>query len=67
MRVLLFVGAILAFVIGLLWLLVARSAIHEIQSFMLLLIAAVCMSGAGIVEAVNTLKKEVLSQQSARP
>ena len=66
MRILLFLGAVLAFLFALLLLLVAKSAIHEIQAFILFLISAVCLSGAGIVEAVNTLRREVVAQQVPR-
>jgi hypothetical protein len=45
-------------VLGLLLILVAKSAAHEIQAFILFAVAVVCMSGAGTIDAVNTLRKE---------
>lgn len=59
MRVLLFILAILAFLAGGAILGGAKSAIHEIEAFILFLISAVFISGAGIVEAVNRLRKEL--------
>ncbi len=59
MRILLFVLAIFAFVVGLGFLGVAGSAIHEIESFILFLISAVLMSGASVVEAINRLQRDV--------
>jgi hypothetical protein len=66
MRILLFIGTTLAFLFALLLTLLAKSAIQEIQAYMLFLIAAVCLSGAAIVEAVNALRKEVQAQQARR-
>jgi len=59
MRVLLFVLAILAIVAGAGILTAAESAIHEIEAFVLFLIGAVFISGAGVVEAVTLLRKEM--------
>lgn len=59
MRVLLFLLAVLAFLAGTGILTVAKGAIHEIEAFILFLISAVFISGAGVVEAVNVLRKEV--------
>ena len=61
MRILLFVLAILAFLLGVGILAIAKSAIHEIQAFILFLIGAVFLSGAGIVEAVNSLGRKLAS------
>ena len=60
MKYLLFVLSILAFLAGLAILVAAKSAIHEIQAFILFLISAVFFSGAGVVEAVNQLKKDLV-------
>ena len=55
MRIFLALVGILAFVIGL-WLLgTAKSALHEIEAFVLLLIFVVCCSGTGIIEAIDRL------------
>ena len=59
MRVLLFLLSIVAGVFGFILLAAAKSAIHEIQAFMLFLIAAVTFSGAGIIDAFTTLKVDV--------
>jgi len=66
MRILLFILAILAFLAGGSVLAAAQSAIHEIEAFILFLIAAVFFSGAGIVEAVVLLRKDMayLSKQA---
>jgi hypothetical protein len=66
MRILLFVGAAVPFLGALLLAFVAQSAIQQIQAYILFLIAAVCLSGAGVVEAVNALRKDVQAQQGPR-
>jgi hypothetical protein len=63
MRILLFLLAILAFLAGAGILAGAKSAIHEIEAFILFLISAVFISGAGVVEAVNLLRKEVATDK----
>ncbi len=63
MRILLFVTAVLTLLFGLGVFASAKSAIHEIEAFVLFLISAVCMSGAGIVEAVNRLREEFKAAQ----
>jgi len=42
---------------------VSESAIHEIEALILFLIGAVFISGAGVVEAVNLLRKEVVARK----
>ena len=64
MKYLLFISAVLSFLAGIAILAGAKSAVHEIEGFILFLLSAVCMSGAGIIEAVNRLRTEVLSAQS---
>lgn len=61
MRILLFIFSILAFLAGASILAAANSAIHEIEGFILFLISAVFLSGAGVVEAVNLLRKDMAS------
>jgi len=56
MKILLFILAILAFLSGAGILASAKSAIHEIEAFILFLISAVFISGAGVVEAVEALE-----------
>jgi hypothetical protein len=63
MRILLFLGAAVPFVAALVLTFIAQSAMQQIQAYILFLIAAVCLSGAGIVEAVNALRKDVQAQQ----
>jgi 4-hydroxybenzoate polyprenyltransferase len=61
MRILLFILATLAFLVGASIFTAAESAVHEIEAFILFLISAVFISGAGVVEAVNLLRKEMAS------
>lgn len=67
MRVLLAVLAVLAVLSGLGVLTGAKSAVHEIEGFILFLIGAVCLTGAGIIESVSRLRKDVLTQNTHRP
>ena len=66
MRILLYLGAAVPFLFAVGLALIANSAIQQIQAYILFLIAAVCLSGAGVVEAVNALRKEVLALQVPR-
>jgi len=59
MRILLFLLAILAFLAGAVFFVSDKSTIHEIEAFILFLISAVLISGAGIVETVNLLRQEM--------
>lgn len=59
MRVILFILAIVAFLVGAVILAGAESAIHEIEGFVLFLVSAVFISGAAIVEAVNIMRKNL--------
>ena len=59
MRVILFLLAVLVFLAGAAILTEAESALHEIEAFILFLIGAVFISGAGVVEAVNMLRKDI--------
>ncbi len=60
MRILLWILAIVALLVGAIIFAAAKSAIHEIEGFMLFLISAVFISGAGVVEAVNRLRKDMV-------
>ncbi len=62
MRIILFVLAIFAFIAGAAILTTTKSAAHEIEGLILLVICAIFLSGAGIVEAINLLKKEISSK-----
>jgi len=61
MRMFLFVLCGIAILFGMALLGAARSAIHEIEAFVLFLIAAVLLSGAAIIEAVNLTGKKLLA------
>jgi len=65
MRFLLFIFAVAAFLAGASVLAVAQSAIHEIEAFILFLIAAVFLSGAVMVEAVKGLRKDLRSLRNS--
>jgi hypothetical protein len=67
MRILLYLAAAVPFLFAVVLALIANSAIQQIQAYILFLIAAVCLSGAGVVEAVNALRKDVLAQQVRPP
>lgn len=59
MRIFLFIFGVLAFLAGALILASAKSAVHEIEAFVLFLVSAVLVSGASIVEAVNRIHRKV--------
>jgi hypothetical protein len=59
MRGFLFLLCIVVFLAGAGILMQAKGAIHEIEAFILFLISAVFFVGAGIVEAINSLKKSI--------
>ena len=64
MRIILFVLAVFAFIGGAAVLITAKSAAHEIEGLILLVIFAIFLTGAGIVEAINLLKKEMTSTKN---
>jgi hypothetical protein len=55
-----------SFLIGLCMFGLARSAIHEIAGLVCLVIAAIFFSGAAIVDALRTLRKELREWGSVR-
>jgi hypothetical protein len=57
MRIFLLIIGILAFVLGLATLGVAKSAVHEIEAYILFVIFAVCLAGAAVVEAIDNVRK----------
>ncbi len=57
MRVFLFILCILSFLAGVMIFAAAKSAIHEIEAFLLFLIGAVFLVGAAIVEAIHGQRK----------
>ena len=65
MRFLLVVLAILAFMVGFAILVSGKSAIHEIEGFVLYVVAAVLFVGAAIVDAILNLPKRLLAAQRA--
>ena len=62
MRFILFALSFVAFLAGSAVLASSKSAIHEIEGFMLFVVSAVCLSGAGIVEAITLLRKDLTSR-----
>ena len=58
MRVFLFLLSVLSFFAGGLIFIGSKSAIHEIEAFVLFLIAATLLSGAAVVGALNRRKKD---------
>ncbi len=58
MKILLFLSSVLAFLAGLGILVASKSAIHEIEGFVLFIVSAVLFSGAVIVEAIERLGKK---------
>lgn len=65
MRVLLFVLAALAVLAGTGILSAANSAVHEIEAFILFLIGAVLLSGAGVIEILLTVRRELMLVRAA--
>jgi hypothetical protein len=61
MRILLFILCAIAIFFGIALLGAAQSAVHEIEAFVLFLIAAVLLSGAAIIEAINLTGKKLLA------
>ncbi|MGY6278391.1 hypothetical protein [Methylomonas sp. MgM2] len=59
MKTLLLVLAVLAFISGLGILGVAKSAIHEIEAYVLYIVSAVLFSGSAIVGAINRLTNKL--------
>jgi len=59
MRIVLFLFCVLAFLAGVVILVGAQSAIHEIEAFMFFLISAVFLIGASVVEAINMASKKI--------
>jgi hypothetical protein len=57
MHVVLVILCLLAFLVGSLILVSAKSAVREIEGFLLFLISAVLLIGAAIVEAINRQRK----------
>jgi hypothetical protein len=66
MRIVLFVLSILALLAGSGIFAVAKTALHEIEGFILFLISAILLVGAAIVEAINIARKKFESLLQAR-
>ena len=60
MRFLLFILAVVAFLIGFGLFSISTSAVHESLAMLTILVGAVFLSGAGIVEAIHQLQKKLL-------
>ena len=68
MRVLLLVMSFGAGLAGFAVLGASRSAMHEVEAFLLFTVAAVLLSGAAIVEAVNLSARQIIAAiEKARP
>jgi hypothetical protein len=65
MRLFLFLLAVLALLSGFGILSSAKSAIHEIEAFVLYIVSAVFFSGAAIVGAINRLAKKIEANPSS--
>lgn len=65
MKTLLFVLAVLAFLAGVLVLMAAESAIHEVEAFVLFVCSSVLLAGSCIVEAVNQVGDRLASSPVA--
>jgi hypothetical protein len=57
MRIFLLILCVLSFLAGLMIFAKAKSATHEIEAFLLFLIAAVFLIGAAIVDAIHSQRK----------
>jgi|GEM_PF-1999937 len=57
MRVVLFLLSLVTGFFGFVLLMIAKTALHEIQAFILFLIAAVLLSGAGVVDVLVGIRK----------
>ena len=64
MKVILFIFSVLAFLAGFVILLGSKSAIHEIEGFVLYIVSAVLFSGAAIVGAINRVGEKVAASKS---
>lgn len=64
MKVVLFVLSVLAFLAGFAILQGSKSAIHEIEAFVLYIVSAVLFSGAAIVGAINRVAEKVDASKS---
>ena len=61
MRVILLLFSILSFAGGVLIFVASKSAIHEIEAFLLFLIAAVFLVGFAVVAAINGAEQRIRS------
>jgi purine-cytosine permease-like protein len=67
MKVLLFIISLIVLTLGALIFTSARSAIHEIEAFLLFLIASVFMCTAALLESLHVLRRELLKVTAAIP
>ena len=66
MRIILFLLSVIAALYGFFILTIAKSAIHEIEAFIVLAIAAVLFAGAGIVDAITALRGDFAKAKDLR-
>lgn len=64
MKIFLFVLSVLAFLAGFGILQSSKSAIHEIEAFVLYIVSAVLFSGAAIVGAINRVAEKIDATES---
>lgn len=62
MKIILYVLAVLAFLAGFAILGSAKSAIHEIEAFVLYIVSAVLFSGAAIVGSLNRIEEKLATK-----
>ena len=65
MKALLFISAVLSFGFAMLLFLGARGAMHETTSAVFFVVSAVSFSGAGVIEAIHTVRDEL--RKAANP
>lgn len=58
MRIILFLLGILSFLCGAVILAGAKSAIHEIEGFLLFVVSAIFISGASVIDSILLLHRE---------
>jgi hypothetical protein len=66
MKLFLFFLAVVSALMGVLHLVVAKSAIHEIAAYVLFLTSCVGFAGAGVIEAIHQLRTDVVSGGTSR-
>jgi uncharacterized membrane protein len=63
MRLLLFAISVVVFLIAVLLALVGPTPLHQIHAAILFVVSSVCLAGAGIVEAINMLRQDMVKTE----